>query len=321
MKKRQSFCLLIAMLLVFMTGTGVWAEDDTRGLGDGLFGAILEGMFSQANSSAKTNMRNVTVDPIPDQTYTGKAITPTVKVSFWGSRLKRGTDYTLTFSNNRSVGTAKVVIKGKGDFTGSKTVSFKIVKKNGSSGNSSSGGSSKKKNESSSTSKKFNVKLSTTVYTYNGRFRKPSVTVTAGSKKITAKYYTVKYFDNRSVGDATVKVTGKGDYKGYSGEASFRIDLKKASLASVKATGDSQIKVTWRKDTQADGYQIEYSTRKSFGSGTKNKMVRNGNKTTEDLNWLVNGKKYYVRVRSYKKVGSRNRYSEWSTVRNATVKE
>ena len=72
MKKRQSFCLLIAMLLVFMTGTGVWAEDDTRGLGDGLFGAILEGMFSQANSSAKTNMRNVTVDPIPDQTYTGK---------------------------------------------------------------------------------------------------------------------------------------------------------------------------------------------------------------------------------------------------------
>ena len=145
--------------------------------------------------------------------------------------------------------------------------------------------------------------------------------MTAGGKSVSSKFYTVKYSNNRSVGDATVTVTGKGDYKDYSGTASFRIDLKKASLAGVKAEGDNKIKVTWRKDPQADGYQIEYCTRKTFGTTAKQITVREGSKTTYEISKLLTGKKYYVRIRSYKKVGSRNRYSDWSTVRNATAKE
>lgn len=320
--KQKLVRVITALALVILTSTAVFAEDTTRAGGGGLFGALLEGMMSAANSSSKTTMSNVTVEKIPDQVYTGKAITPTVKVTFWGSRLRRGTDYTLTYSNNRAVGTAKVQIKGKGEFTGTKTVTFKIIRKNSttSSGNT-SGSTSGKTSGKTTTGGKFTIKLGKTVYTYNGKYCKPTVKVTAGGKSVSSKFYTVKYSNNRSVGDATVTVTGKGDYKDYSGTASFRIDLKKASLAGVKAEGDNKIKVTWRKDPQADGYQIEYCTRKTFGTTAKQITVREGSKTTYEISKLLTGKKYYVRIRSYKKVGSRNRYSDWSTVRNATAKE
>ncbi len=314
-RKRNPVGMIVVLVLMLLTASAVHAEEDTRGL----FGSLLEGMLSAANSSAKTSMSNVTVEKIPDQTYTGKAITPTVKVTFWGSRLRRGTDYTLTYSNNRAAGTAKVRINGKGQFTGSKTVTFKIVKKNGSTSVGNTSG--KTSGKTTSSGKKFTVKLGKTVYTYNGKNCKPTVKVTAGGKSVSSRYYTVKYTDNRSVGDATVTVTGKGDYKDYKGTAKFRIDLKKTSLASVKAVGNSEIKVTWRKDPQADGYQIECGTRKTFGANVKKITIRSGSTTSEVIERLTASKKYYVRVRAYKKVGSRNRYAEWSTVRNATAKE
>lgn len=64
----------------------------------------------------------------------------TVKVgSTW---LKYGEDYDIVYANNTSVGTATMTIKGIGEYTGSKSVTFKITK--ASSG--SSGGSGKKFN-------------------------------------------------------------------------------------------------------------------------------------------------------------------------------
>ena len=60
------------------------------------------------------------------QKYTGKAIKPALTVKYKGKKLKRGTDYTLTYQNNKKRGTAKIVVKGKGTFKGTKTISFKI---------------------------------------------------------------------------------------------------------------------------------------------------------------------------------------------------
>ncbi len=63
------------------------------------------------------------------QYYTGKGIKPDVTIKFSGTRLTKGTDYSLTYTNNTAIGTAKVKVTGKGDFTGSRTVSFSIVLK------------------------------------------------------------------------------------------------------------------------------------------------------------------------------------------------
>ena len=64
---------------------------------------------------------------IKDQSYTGKAIKPTVTVKDGDKKLVKGTDYTVSYKNNTKVGTATVTISGKGDYTGTKTLTFKIV--------------------------------------------------------------------------------------------------------------------------------------------------------------------------------------------------
>ena len=289
------------------------APSDRGILSSGAAASIL-GEILNALDQGERKIRDCEVAKIPDQTYTGKAIRPSVTITYLGYTLKRGTDYTLTYSSNTRVGTAKIKITGKGRYTGTKTVSFKIVRKGTSASNSSSG---KNGSSASTSTKKFTVRLSTTSYVYNGKYKKPTVKVTAGGKSITARYYTVKYSENRSVGNATVTVTGKGDYKGYSGTATFKITPKRAVISSVKSAAEGKITVTVKKDAQVDGYQIEVCTRKTFSGTVKKVTLKDG--TSQTITGLESGKKYYVRIRSYKKVGSTNWYSEYSTVRTVTV--
>ena len=63
------------------------------------------------------------------KTYTGKAVKPTPTVKFNGKTLKKGTDYTLSYKNNKKVGLASVIIKGKGKYSGTLTKVFRIVPK------------------------------------------------------------------------------------------------------------------------------------------------------------------------------------------------
>lgn len=74
-----------------------------------------------------TNISKMKIAAVPDQAYTGKAIRPSVVVKSGKTTLKAGTDYTLTYKNNKKVGTASVTIKGKGKYTGTKTITFRIV--------------------------------------------------------------------------------------------------------------------------------------------------------------------------------------------------
>ena len=66
------------------------------------------------------------IESIPNQKYTGKVITPTIKVTVDSKELKNGTDYELVYSNNVNPGEAKVRIIGKGLYTDSKVVTFTI---------------------------------------------------------------------------------------------------------------------------------------------------------------------------------------------------
>ncbi len=70
---------------------------------------------------------SATVSSIADQTYTGSAIKPSVTVKIGSRMLTNGTDYTVAYSNNINVGTATITITGKGNYTGTKTVTFNIV--------------------------------------------------------------------------------------------------------------------------------------------------------------------------------------------------
>ena len=64
---------------------------------------------------------------VPDQNYTGKALRPELKVEFDSCTLEEGKDYTVSYSDNVNIGTANVLIEGKGNYTGSISASFSIV--------------------------------------------------------------------------------------------------------------------------------------------------------------------------------------------------
>jgi len=126
--------------------------------------------------------------------YNGNAKKPSAQVSFDGKELEQGTDYTLSYKKNIDAGKAAVVIKGKGKYQVSFEKTFKITPKKIS---------------------KCVVTLSTTSYTYNGSYKKPTVKVKDDGEILEkGTDYTVKYQNNLKAGTASVIVTGIGNYKG-----------------------------------------------------------------------------------------------------------
>ena len=164
------------------------------------------------------------------------------------------------------------------------------------------------------------ISLSTTSYTYDGKVKKPAVTIKdSKGKTIAASNYNVTYGSGRkNVGKYTVKITFKGNYEGKVTK-SFKINPKSTTISSItpKSKGFT---VKWKKKkTQTTGYQIQYSTSSTFKSAKT--VTVSGNATTnKKISKLKAKKKYYVRIRTYKKVGSAKYYSSWSKAKKVTTK-
>ncbi len=77
----------------------------------------------------KTDISKLKFGKISAKSYTGKSLKPAVVVKDGDRKLVNGTDYTVTYKNNKDIGTAEITVTGKGDYTGTKKLSFKIVPK------------------------------------------------------------------------------------------------------------------------------------------------------------------------------------------------
>ena len=164
------------------------------------------------------------------------------------------------------------------------------------------------------------VSLSKTSYTYNGKAQKPSVVVkNSKGKTISSKYYTVTYASGRkNVGTYKVTVKMKGNYSGTK-TLYFKVNPVKTTLSTLTA-GKKALTVKWTKKTaQVTGYQIQYSTSKSFKS-YKTKTISKNSTTSTKLTGLSAKKTYYVRIRTYKTVNGVKYYSGWSTVKSKKTK-
>lgn len=100
--------------------------------------------------------------------------------------------------------------------------------------------------------------------------------------------------------------------------AAAKVKLTKQT-AKVKANGKKKIKVSWKKDKNASGYEITYSTNKSF-KGKKTIVVKSNKATSKVVKKLTSKKKYFVKVRSYKQVGKTKTYGAYSKVKTVKVK-
>ena len=164
------------------------------------------------------------------------------------------------------------------------------------------------------------VKLSATSYTYNGKAKKPSVSVKdSAGKTISSSNYTVSYQSGRkNVGKYKVTIKFKGNYSGTK-TLYFTIKPVKTTVKSITA-GKKQLKVNiTKKSTQVTGYQIQYSTSKKFTSA-KTKTINSYKTISATIKSLKAKKTYYVRVRTYKTVGKTKYYSAWSSAKSKKTK-
>ena len=90
---------------------------------------------------------------------------------------------------------------------------------------------------------------------------------------------------------------------------------------SVLALKSRQMIVSWKKDTRAAGYQVMYSTDKKFRKNVKTVNIKKYKTTHCTVKKLARNKRYYVRVRSYKKVSGGKLYGSWSSTKNVKIKK
>ena len=234
-------------------------------------------------------------------TWTGKEIKPAVTVKD-GTAALAAANYTVSYAENKNAGTASVIVKMKGNYSGSKTVKFTIRPK------------------------KIvpAVTLSATAYTYTGKVFKPAVTVKNGTAKLAATTYTVTYKANKNVGKASVIVKMKGNYSG-SKMVSFKINPKGTVIKSLTRAKKAAT-VKWTKQATKmsasviTGYEIQLATNASFTQNKNLVAVAGYGKVSKKVTGLEARKKYYVRIRTYKSVGGVKYYSPWSKSKTVTTK-
>jgi hypothetical protein len=162
------------------------------------------------------------------------------------------------------------------------------------------------------------VTLSKDVYTYDGKAKKPAVTVKYNGTELEKdEDYTVRYSNNINAGTATVTIKGKGYYK-KTQKVTFTIKPGKTTLSSLKNSKAGQVAVVIKKNAQASGYVVQYSLNKNFESSS---TVDAKSKTNVTLNNLSKGNTYYVRVRAYKTVKGAKLYGEYSEVKQISVEK
>lgn len=93
------------------------------------------------------------------------------------------------------------------------------------------------------------------------------------------------------------------------------------SVLALKSSKSRQMIVSWKKDTRATGYQIMYSTDKKFRKNVKTVNIKKYKTTHCTVKKLARNKRYYVRVRSYKKVSGGKLYGSWSSTKNVKIKK
>ena len=176
------------------------------------------------------------ITQIADQTYTGAALTPQVTVRYGGANLINGIDYAVAYSNNVNPGIATVTVTGKGNYTGSRSISFKIVEKKKDIGNANVNSISDQK--------------------YTGKDIKPSLTVKyEGMLLKEGTDYTLSYKNNIKPGTATAVISGIGKYTGTK-TVSFLIKEAKPTAAQLKAS--VALSTTSKSLKKGKAYQIKF---------------------------------------------------------------
>ena len=325
-------------------------------------------------------------------TYNAKVQRPTVNVTYAGTVLTNGTDYSVTYPGDcTNAGTKNVTISFKGNYAGAVVRAYTITKAAQPMSASLSAakivvGATSKVNISGvrESAKLTYVSSNTGVATvsaagvvtakkvgtaritvtaaatknYNAASRQVTVSVLPGaSSKLTA----AAAANGKGIKLTWAKVAGATQYQVYrnnkliktvgnvatytdagantnGAKYTFKIVAKASTGVSTrnktavyykvnrpavkKLTNSASKKMTvkWARNSKATGYEIQYGLKTNFKGAKTAKVTKNAT-VSKTIAKLTKGKTYYVRIRTYKKVGKVTYYSAWSTTKSIKIKK
>lgn len=195
----------------------------------------------------KADLRRANVE-VNCLTYNGSEQSPTVKVTLDGKTLTENTDYTVNVTPRTDAGSYQLTIKGGGNYTGTKTVEWKILPKT--------------------------IANPTIVVgsggTYNKTAKTPSVVVKDDGTIIPDSEYTVSYENNTNAGTATVKITNK-ENGNYTVNCSSTFKIQKAPaliLETINVTATAGVAKTIT--VPLTGLMPEDANISDYATGTMN---------------------------------------------------
>ena len=225
-----------------------------------------------------------TVADIPAQTYSGREITPTFAVVNGNVSLRKDVDYTVSYKNNINAGKATIVIEGIGNYAGTKEIPFEILPKNISAVQNGA----------------------VTAEEYNGKEHKPDIKLTdSGSgtavELVNGKDYSIEYTNNISVGVATAKFTGKGNYMGEK-TVNFQITAKNINeskditiepIKSMTYTGSALMPAVVVKDgtkvlEKDKDYVVSFANNVNAGTATVTVTGRGNYNSNKTASFTIN---------------------------------
>ena len=279
-------------------GTG---SVDINGIGD------YSGTATQTFTIAPGSVSELTISGIVDKTYNRKAQTQAVVIKDGDVTLVNGTDYSVSYKNNTNAGTASVIITGIGNYTGSVTKTFKIKK----------------------AVNQITAKHITRNYSTKSQAFAIEVKISNGTPKYASSTKSVTVSKNGTVtvkagfiGKATITVTAP-EYVNFSKTTKkilIVVNPPKTGIASLSSPAAGKMTVKWKKNAIGTGYQIQYSTSNKF-TNAKSFTVTKNTIVSKTFTGLAKGKKYYVRMRTYKTIGGVKFYSGWCIVKTVTIRK
>lgn len=217
-----------------------------------------------------------------------------------------------------SFGEQKATVYGTGNYTGEKEISFSVVPAD------ITGLKISKTTSSSMTLSWKEDKYFSAQYYQIYDVKKKKVIKTISSDNLS---YTIKNLKAGTTYSFKVRGYSKENGEKYYGEWEIITGVTRPasiSLTSLKSSKAKTFTAKWDKQTSATGYQIQYSTSSKFSSYKTVKVSKNSS-TSKTVSSLKSGKKYYVRIRTYKTVKingkSKTVYSSWSKAKSITIKK
>ena len=241
--------------------------------------------------------------------YSGTAITPAAVVKDGDQILKEGTDYTVTYADNVYAGTASVIIAGKGIYSGTKTVTFRIK-----------GKPAVINTDQDSyikyvpTSKPFLLNAKTTSDATGFEYFSSNTDVVAVDA---SGLVTITGTGKATV---TVKTVGSKAYDPVTKVVTVTVKPIKP-VFSLSSPKKKQVKVLITKVEGATKYQIEYGRMGKYYKKTIKHIESEFTKTYTYINKRTSGRKYFIRVRAIKEMPDGTVvYGNWTTRKSIASK-